>query len=172
MRNKTAVVCIVRCVRTSDGGGTMAFVSYNNTYSLTLRRTIRQPIERVWRAITNSQERPLWLDPPLQFDFRPGGLIRTAEGLPIAEFIEYEPAERWMLRWMSPLNRGESKVVVEIVRVNRVTTRLSVRHWNIQTEHDYHELYAGWLWFLDSLERYFTTEKYLEYEYPDVYGKR
>lgn len=150
----------------------MAFVSYNNTYSLTLRRTIRQPIEHVWRAIANSQERPLWLDPPLQFDFRPGGLIRTAEGLPIAEFIEYEPAQRWMLRWISPLNRGESKVVVEITKVNRITTRLTIRHWNIQTEHDYHELYAGWLWFLDSLERYFTTEKYLEYEYPDVFGRQ
>lgn len=150
----------------------MAFVSYNNTYSLTLRRTIRQPIERVWRAIANSQERPLWLDPPLRFDFRPRGSICTGEGLQIAEFIEYEPAKRWVLRWMSPLNRGESKVVVEFVKVNRITTRVSIRHWNIQTEHDYHELYAGWQWFLDSLERYFTSEKYLEYEYPDVFGRQ
>jgi len=150
----------------------MAFVAYNNTYALTLRRTIRQPIERIWRAIATPAERAFWLDPPLQFDFREGGLIRTADGLAIAEFIEFEPAKRWMLRWISPHNRGESKVVIEIIKVNRITTRLSVRHWNIQTESDYHELYAGWLWFLDSLERYFATNKYLEYEYPDVYGNR
>ncbi|GIV54613.1 MAG: hypothetical protein KatS3mg039_1131 [Candidatus Kapaibacterium sp.] len=149
----------------------MAFVSYNSTYCVALRRTLRVPIERVCRAIETEAERALWLDPPLRFEWTQGGRIYTNDGMPIAEFIEYVPRQRWVLRWISPLNSTGSKVVVEIVRAGRSSTRIVLRHWHIKTKKDYHELTAGWLWFLDSLERYFTSDKYLEYDYPDVYGK-
>lgn len=148
----------------------MAFVSYNNTYVIALRRTLRIPIERVRRAIESEEERALWLNPPLRFEFDVGGRIYTSEGMPIAEFTDYQPGKRWELRWISPLNTKGSKVIVEIIRVGRTTTRVVVRHWHIKNAKDYHELAAGWTWFLDSLEKYFTTEKYLEYDYPDVFG--
>ncbi|MCX7929146.1 MAG: SRPBCC domain-containing protein [Chlorobi bacterium] len=148
----------------------MAFVAYNNTYCVTLRRTLKVPFERVMRAIESEAERSLWLDPPLRFEFYVGGYILSAEGMPIAQFVEYVRGQRWVLRWISPLNQSHSKVVVEFVRAGRTTTRILVRHWQIENEKDYHELYAGWLWFLDSIERYFISGKYLEYDYPDVYG--
>lgn len=148
----------------------MAFVAYNNTYCVNLRRTLKVPHERVIRAIESDAERSLWLDPLLHFDLRSDGKITTAEGVPIAEFAEYIRGQRWVLRWISPFNQPGSKVIVEFIRSSRTATRIVVRHWQIKNEKDYHELYAGWLWFLDSIERYFVTEKYLEYDYPDVYG--
>ncbi|MCS6999609.1 MAG: hypothetical protein RML15_03595 [Bacteroidota bacterium] len=148
----------------------MAYIAYNNTYCVLLRRTLKIPLDRVIRAVESEAERVLWLDPPLMFEFREGGHIYTAEGTPIAEFIEYIRGQRWMLRWISPLNHSQSKVSVEFIRASRITTRIAIRHWQITTEKDYRELQAGWLWFLDSLERYFTSGKYLEYDYPDVFG--
>jgi uncharacterized protein YndB with AHSA1/START domain len=150
----------------------MAFVAYNNTYCVTLRRTLKVPYERVMRAIESDDERAFWLDPPLRFEFHVGGKVYTNDGLPIAEFIEYIRGQRWVLRWISPLNAPLSKVVIEFVRASRTTTRIVIRHWRIQNEKDYNELSAGWLWFLDSLERYFTSERYLAYDYPDVFGSQ
>lgn len=149
----------------------------SNAYCINLRRTIRMPYERVCRALMNPEEIPLWLQPPLQLEFHVGGRFYTHEGMPIAEVVDYFPltngesGQRWGLRWISPLNQPGSKVTLEIVRAARAATRLNIRHWLITSEKDYHELYSGWLWFLDSLEHYFTSNKYLQYDYPDVFGR-
>lgn len=142
----------------------------NNTYTINLRRTLKVPLERLNRAIENAEERKLWLDPVLHFDFHPGGKIYTHEGMPIGEFVEFLSAQRWRLLWISPLNADGSRVTIEFCRVSRAVSRIHIRHWNITRQKDYEELYTGWLWFLDSLERYFVTCKYLEYDYPDVFG--
>jgi len=149
----------------------MAFIAYNNTYCVALRRTLRVPIERVVRAIEDEQERSLWLNPPMRFELERGGRVYTSDGMIVAEFVEYVPGKRWVLRWLSPLNEAGSKVILEFIRVGRVCTRLVLRHWHIKNTKDYHEISEGWLWFLNSLEQYFTTGKYLEYDYPDVYGR-
>jgi uncharacterized protein YndB with AHSA1/START domain len=78
---------------------------------LRFERTYAHPPERVWRALTESDEHRSWHPTPFEFEPRVGGRVTYLPGgdapdMPAGEVVEYEPprllAHTWdadLLRW-------------------------------------------------------------------------
>ncbi len=140
----------------------MSFYAGNRTYVMQLRRTIRSPLQRLYKAFEDHEDRSRWFSPNSYVDPREGGQFYSDNGA-IGQFIEVLPLERWRLEWQNPNHKPGSRVVIEFAKNGRFETTIFIRHWRIKSKKDYEEIHRGWLWTLDSLEAF------LEYGEPMAY---
>ena len=127
-----------------------------------LRRTIRAPLQRLYKALEDGEDRSRWFSQRSLVDPVVGGKFLNDNGA-VGQFVEVVPMERWRLEWLNPNHKPGSRVVIEFEKNGRFETVVFIRHTHIKAKKDYEEIYRGWLWTLDSLE------SYLEQGTPIVY---
>jgi uncharacterized protein YndB with AHSA1/START domain len=124
-----------------DRGSTDTTAIYSIGGDLYYERTFAAPRERVWSAMTDPAEIPLWWGPHgttaevLEMDVRPGGTWRYLSHAPdrddvefFGEYLEVDPPQR--LRWtflfdvdgMGPQGGPETFVLEEVDGGTKVTS--------------------------------------------------
>lgn len=138
----------------------------SRSLSLVVRRTIRAPAERLFRAWTEPEQLQRWWGPPgvqcpeATIDLRPGGGYRIANQLPdgrrlyfTGEFRQITPPHRLVYTWRrEPGNDDhEELVTVRFDALGPAETEVVVVHERIVTEsiRDSHE--RGWQGCLEGL---------------------
>lgn len=139
--------------------------------SLTLRRELRAPQSRVWRAWTDPQALRRWFFPTDDIDFetvevdlRVGGKWRIVGRLPSGErhrvggvYREVSPESRLMFSWAWESTPERQSLVTVELKPAGASTRLTLTHAQFldAAARDRHE--EGWTGSLDRLVRHFVT---------------
>jgi uncharacterized protein YndB with AHSA1/START domain len=81
--------------------------SFDDRYTLRYVRVYRAPIERVWRAVTTSDELNIWLYPVSRVEPKLGGRLSFTWGGPerdpqIGEVTVFDPPRRIRFQWRRP----------------------------------------------------------------------
>lgn len=131
-------------------------------------RTLRAPIERVFRAWTEAAELARWFSPSpnstivASVDFRIGGEYRIEihhqDGTVYTVIGSYQEIQAphkvaFSWRWEHDPNAVESRVEVELRRLGE-STELTLSHSNLPTEIEREKHSHGWKGCLDRLETY------------------
>jgi uncharacterized protein YndB with AHSA1/START domain len=79
--------------------------------ALRFERTLSHPPDRVWRALTESDEHRSWHPTPFELEPVVGGKVTYLEGgdaeLPDGEVVEYDPPHRLAYTWDEDVLRWE-----------------------------------------------------------------
>jgi uncharacterized protein YndB with AHSA1/START domain len=110
-----------------------------NAEPIVVERTYRAPIARVWRAITDEKEMPLWFFEPIR-SFRPEAGFETRftvrndgrDYVHAWRVTEVVPERRIVYEWLYPGVPGESFVVWELSETADGTT-LRLTHNGVET---------------------------------------
>jgi uncharacterized protein YndB with AHSA1/START domain len=122
-------------------------------YTIRIERKSRHPVERVWRAITQSKEVSAWMGYPTQIDLRPGGEFTV-------DFNATHPGEvlDGVIARVEPLRRLQyvwgSSVVEWLIDPDGDGSRYAFVHSGLALRDvpDEEGLAAGWHDFLEGLE--------------------
>jgi uncharacterized protein YndB with AHSA1/START domain len=81
------------------------FETIDDRPALRFERTLRHPVERVWRAITEPGDLARWFPSTVLADWRPGGAVRFGDagagaGETSGEVLEHDPQRRLRYTWL------------------------------------------------------------------------
>jgi len=133
--------------------------------SITLRRTIKAPVERVFAAWTDAAELSRWFCPSflkmesVETDPRPGGRYRIAMRAPTGElhcivgtYREYDPYSRVVFTWAWIATPERETVVTIDIAANDNGARLTLTHGPFADEAERAPHLLGWNDILAQLE--------------------
>lgn len=128
-----------------------SIAAVETVYRLDWNRVYRQPLERVWRAISNQDEITVWMKFPTRLEPRIGGAIHidfSSQGSLEGTVCNFEPPHLLIYTW------GDSLVNWKL-GADATGTRLHFSHVGVRPEL-LAGLGAGWHGFLDRLEDHLT----------------
>jgi uncharacterized protein YndB with AHSA1/START domain len=131
-------------------------------YRLDWDRAYRQPLERVWTAISDPEEITAWMKYPTKLEPRVGGAIHidfSSQGSLEGTVCNFEPPHLLIYTW------GDSLVNWKL-EGDTTETRLHFSHVGVRPEL-LAGLGAGWHAFLDQLEDHLTASSRLP-RYKDL----
>jgi uncharacterized protein YndB with AHSA1/START domain len=81
--------------------------TFDDRWTLRYVRVFRAPVERVWRAVTTSEELNIWLYPVSRVEPKLGGRVTFTWGSPehdpqVGEVTVFEPLRRIRFQWRKP----------------------------------------------------------------------
>ncbi|MHB1937903.1 MAG: SRPBCC domain-containing protein [Acidobacteriaceae bacterium] len=120
-------------------------------YRLDWERSYRQPVERVWNAISNPEEITAWMKFPTRLEPRVGGAVHidfSPQGSLEGIVCSFEPPHLLIYTW------GDSLVNWKL-EGDAAETKLHFSHVGVHAEL-LAGLGAGWHAFLDQLEDHLT----------------
>lgn len=137
----------------------MSFNPVNKTHTVQLRRKIKVPVQRLYKALIEKNDRKHWalieegMNPELgeRCDF--GSSLQ-------AEFTEIKPLEFWRMDWTNPRHKPGSSVVIQFSKDSKWECTVYLRHWRIRTKKDFDDLNSSWIKALDSLKEYLEKGQY------------
>lgn len=136
-------------------------------HSFRTSRTLRAPIDRVWRAWADGAEWSAWVGMSMRVDFRCGGRFDNGHG----EGGEYLAIERpSLIRFTWEMNRYEPGSFVEVRLTARGpnTTECELRHLQLHTTQNCEDAHRGWSWAMDSLQSWVESGEPLPWEAWDA----
>lgn len=128
-----------------------SMAAVETTYRLDWERSYRQPLERVWSAISNPEEVTAWMKFPTQLEPRVGGAIHidfSSRGSLEEIVCNFEPSRLLIYTW------GDSLLNWKL-EGDAAETKLHFSHVGVRPEL-LAGLGAGWHAFLDQLEDHLT----------------
>ena len=125
-------------------------------YGVWFERTSKHSPERLWRAITNSDELTRWLGYPARVDLRIGGdyfadFARTGGGVMDGIIVKLEPGRLLRYAW------GTSTVDWTIEPSDSGCRYVFAQHGLYPRPAGEEELVAGWHVWLEDLEQFMDT---------------
>jgi uncharacterized protein YndB with AHSA1/START domain len=104
-----------------------------------IERTLKAPISKVWKAITNKDEMKHWyfdiaeFKPEVGFEFRFSGGDEHKQYLHVCRITEVIPGKKIAYTWKYPEYEGNSKVTFELFEEGKNQTRIRLTHEGLET---------------------------------------
>jgi uncharacterized protein YndB with AHSA1/START domain len=104
-----------------------------------IERTLKAPITKVWKAITNKDEMKRWyfdiaeFKPEVGFEFRFSGGDENKQYLHVCRITEVIHGKKIAYTWQYPGYGGNSKVTFELFEEGQNQTKIKLTHEGLET---------------------------------------
>ena len=129
--------------------------------AITKTRLIRASLDRVWLALTDSQELSRWQEDACEMELRVGGRVSLFGGSIYGAIVELVPQGRLAYTWRTngwPSDWADSMVTFTVEATPK-GTRLRLVHQGLPTEQEFRDHADGWnRYFLGPMKRYLEQQ--------------
>lgn len=125
-------------------------------YEVTVRRTIKSPVNEAYKAFTDGDTWSKWFSDKTSVDLRRGGRFSNSDG-DTGEYLDIVPNRLLTFTWDGSF--AGSRIEIQFKPIEKGTTEVSLRQYLLSAQADAEKMKTCWSWTLASLASFLETGK-------------